>query len=213
MHSKSCPFSKEQEKKKLWTNKRQTTKSWSRTWCFEWRVRTPSYSNSSSRLLDVVGVAGLESCEMEATVTILGEPSASSTSSSMSSVVRMASAAPPFLPWWVLMCFDRWSLLMNLLEHSGHSNLFSPEGHSGGSEYFIFLWRLIQRHVQNDTLININERENISPHVLFFPLRHAKPAKRIFWNCCSGCITGRIYCCFIPSSHPDISPEYTMVFV
>lgn len=111
--------------------KDKRTKSGYITWCFEPRgsVEAPPffYSNSSSRLLDVVGVAGSESCEMDVTATILGEPSASSASSSMSSVVRMASAAPPFLPWWVLMCFDRWSLLINLLEHSGHSNLFSPK--------------------------------------------------------------------------------------
>lgn len=85
------------------------------------------YSNSSSKLFDVVGVAGLESCWSDATVTILGDPRTSSTSSSMSSVVMMVRAAPPFLFWWVLMCFDRWSLRMNLLEHSGHSNLFSPD--------------------------------------------------------------------------------------
>lgn len=28
--------------------------------------------------------------------------------------------------WWVLICFDRWSDLINFLLHSGHWNLFSP---------------------------------------------------------------------------------------
>lgn len=27
---------------------------------------------------------------------------------------------------WVLMCFDRWSDLINFFKHSGHWNLFSP---------------------------------------------------------------------------------------
>lgn len=33
---------------------------------------------------------------------------------------------PPFLFWWVFMCLARWSLRMNLLEHSVHTNFFSP---------------------------------------------------------------------------------------
>lgn len=32
----------------------------------------------------------------------------------------------PFLFWWVLMCFARWSLRMKRLEHSGQTNFFSP---------------------------------------------------------------------------------------
>lgn len=99
-----------------------------------------NYSNSSSKLFEVVGVAGFESCESDATVTILGEPRSSSTSSSMSSVVMMVSAAPPFLFWWVLMCFDKWSLRMNLLEHSGHSNLFSPEQNRDDCKFILRLY-------------------------------------------------------------------------
>lgn len=41
-----------------------------------------------------------------------------------------ATTAPPeftpFLFWWVLMCFARWSLRMKRLEHSGQTNFFSP---------------------------------------------------------------------------------------
>lgn len=32
----------------------------------------------------------------------------------------------PFLFWWVLMCFARWSLRMKRFEHSGQTNFFSP---------------------------------------------------------------------------------------
>lgn len=34
---------------------------------------------------------------------------------------------PPFLFWWVLMCLERWSLLMKRFGHSGQANFFSPE--------------------------------------------------------------------------------------
>lgn len=41
-----------------------------------------------------------------------------------------ATTAPleftPFLFWWVLMCFAKWSLRMKRLEHSGQTNFFSP---------------------------------------------------------------------------------------
>lgn len=37
-----------------------------------------------------------------------------------------ATPGPPFLFWWVLICFDRWSLLMKRLGHSGQANFFSP---------------------------------------------------------------------------------------
>lgn len=72
-------------------------------------------------------MAGSESRDSVATATMCGEaPRPPGASSSMSSVVMIASAAPPFLFWWVLMCLERWSLRMKRLEHSGHSNRFSP---------------------------------------------------------------------------------------
>ena len=82
---------------------------------------------NSSMFVETLGVAGFESWEMAATVTILGEPRTSETEESSSPEVTIARAVPPpFLFWWVLTCFERWSLRINLLEHSGHSNLFSP---------------------------------------------------------------------------------------
>lgn len=39
----------------------------------------------------------------------------------------------PFLFWWVFICLARWSLRMNLLEHSMHTNFFSPGRHRGTS--------------------------------------------------------------------------------
>lgn len=85
-----------------------------------------SFQNSSM-FVETLGVAGFESWEMAATVTILGEPRTSVTEESSSPEVTIARAVPPpFLFWWVLTCFERWSLRINLLEHSGHSNLFSP---------------------------------------------------------------------------------------
>ena len=134
----------------------------------ETKTRGRGYSNSSSRLLEVVGVAGFESWESDATVTILGEPRTSSSPvSSMSSVVMMARAVPPFLFWWVLMCLERWSLLINRLEHSGHSNLFSP----------------IRKHEMKQTKLQ-NELQDFYhlPYIiLFYPasnvLKHLSRAK------------------------------------
>lgn len=85
-----------------------------------------SFQNSSM-FVETLGVAGFESWEMAATVTILGDPRTSVTEESSSPEVTIARAVPPpFLFWWVLTCLERWSLRINLLEHSGHSNLFSP---------------------------------------------------------------------------------------
>lgn len=42
------------------------------------------------------------------------------------SVVGGDVTVMPFLFWWVFICLARWSLLMNLLEHSEHTNFFSP---------------------------------------------------------------------------------------
>lgn len=56
-----------------------------------------------------------------AVVMILSEDPADS--------IEATTALPeftPFLFWWVLMCFARWSLRMKRLEHSGQTNFFSP---------------------------------------------------------------------------------------
>lgn len=66
-----------------------------------------SFQNSSM-LVETLGVAGFESWEMAATVTIRGEPSTSVTDESSSPEVTMARAVPPpFLFWCVFTCLER----------------------------------------------------------------------------------------------------------
>lgn len=47
------------------------------------------------------------------------------------SVVGGDVTGMPFLFWWVFICLARWSLRMNLLEHSMHTNFFSPGKRTG----------------------------------------------------------------------------------
>lgn len=71
------------------------------------------------------------------------------------SVVGGDVAGMPFLFWWVFICLARWSLRMNLLEHSVHTNFFSPASDKE-TETSVSVWEPIKPSLVNKHHLTLN---------------------------------------------------------